>query len=83
MYVGKSSTSKKTKKKAYSTSLKVDHTRLLFDHHKVVISTLMLIQDLVTGVREVNGLLVGLGGGALPMYMEKVLNKVRGCVGKE
>ncbi len=73
--VGKPSTSKRSKKN--SPSLKPDHTHLLFDFHKVVIATLALVRDIITGGREVKGLLVGLGGGALPMYLGRLLNRVR------
>ncbi len=76
VYIGKPSKSKKSKK-SFTTLLKPDHTHLLFDYHKVAIATLALVQDIAAYGREVRGLLVGLGGGALPMYMGRMLDKVR------
>ncbi len=57
--------------------LVLDHTQLMFDFHKVMAASLSLIDGLEWNTLEretVNVLTVGLGGGALPMYLNACLS---------
>lgn len=61
----------------HGPKLEFDHSSLAFLHHKVTIASLALIDDVRWKSGDViNILIVGLGGGALPMFLKKCLLQV-------
>lgn len=61
----------------HGPKLEFDHRSLAFLYHKVMIASLSLIDDVRWKSGEViNILIVGLGGGALSMFLKKYLLQV-------
>lgn len=57
-----------------------DHTHLMFGYHQSIISSLVMIEKLMQNpTGGVATLLIGLGGGALPMFLHKCFPQVRGA----
>ena len=52
---------------------------LFFDYHKTILASLSLVRDLFCPEKGHNALVIGLGGGALPSYIHKVLPMVGSC----
>ena len=74
--------SKKGKKKTKTTSIsctRLDHSSLASGHHNAFVASLVFLSDMfVKGLPLAHAdiLLVGLGGGALPQFMNKYLCNV-------
>ena len=74
--------SRKKKSRTNLTCTKLDHSRLVFDYHNVMVASLGFLPGLNTshGLKQhVKVLLIGLGGGALPTFINKYLYNV--CTG--
>jgi spermidine synthase len=54
----------------------IDHSQLMFDHHAVMISSLGLVGGVTWGEETVRVMVVGLGGGALPMFIRDHIPQV-------
>ena len=68
-------------KKKRITSTKLDHSHLVFGHHKAMVSSIAFLPQMFSDgdykEDHIRLLLVGLGGGALPIFISKHLKKVK------
>ncbi|EDV29653.1 uncharacterized protein TRIADDRAFT_49728 [Trichoplax adhaerens] len=68
---------KKGKSNSSSTREEINHLYLACNHHAVIVSGLSLMEQLIDSLDTgFNVLLIGLGGGNLPMFMHKLLPQI-------
>jgi len=67
---------KQKKQPAESSSPRVDHGYLACHHHRVIITGLAWIEGFVSAGKTKRGLLVGLGGGGLAMFLYKYFKQL-------
>ena len=67
----------KSKRQRPVPQYQIDHTHLVFPYHRALVASLALINNIKWEERDsVDILIIGLGGGALPMYINRNLPQV-------